>query len=290
MPFPPSAFLPTPPVPKLEVLSAQPKGAATGAPILFVHGAFCAAWIWKEHWLGHFAAHGRPAYALSLRGHGESEGHDRLRDTSLSEFVDDLAHTVHQIIESTGRPPVILGHSMGGMVVQRWLERQSADSFRNAPTAAAIILLSSVPPGGLFGTTVHMALSDPLLLWQIAAIQTFGETAATLGGVQRAMFSDDVPQDLLAGFLSRMQGESVRAQADMSMAPPPVSTNGRSLPMLVLGADHDAFVPPWMAQTTARHYDAECVILEKTGHASMLGPAWKRTATTLEAWLKEKDL
>lgn len=276
--------------PSLEVLEAHPKGAPKGAPVILVHGAFCAAWIWQEHWLDYFAKKGHQTFAFSLRGHGGSEGHERLNDTSLNEFVDDLTLVVNQVTEKTGTAPVIVGHSMGGMVVQRWLENQPTDAFRRAPTAAAIVLLSSVPPGGLLGTTVHMAMTDPLLLWQIAAIQAFGQGAATAGGIQRAMFSDDVPSDLLAGFLTRMQGESQRAQTDMSLAAPPVSTNGRVATMLVVGADHDAFVPSWMAKTTARHYDAECVILEKTGHASMLGPAWSRSADTILAWLKDKGL
>ncbi|MBC7517162.1 MAG: alpha/beta hydrolase [Alkalinema sp. FL-bin-369] len=43
------------------------------SPIFFVHGAWHAAWC-RENFLPYFANHGYAAYAVSLRGHGTSEG------------------------------------------------------------------------------------------------------------------------------------------------------------------------------------------------------------------------
>ena len=44
------------------------------SPIFFVHEAWHAAWCW-ENFLPYFANRGYAAYAVSLRGHGTSEGH-----------------------------------------------------------------------------------------------------------------------------------------------------------------------------------------------------------------------
>jgi pimeloyl-ACP methyl ester carboxylesterase len=121
--------------PRLEVLSRAPARPRNAPPLLFVHGAWHGAWCWDEHFLGYFSQLGFSAHAVSLRGHGESEGKERLRFARLSDFVEDLEQTV----DALPATPVLIGHSMGGFVVQKYLER------RRAPLA---VLLASIPPGG----------------------------------------------------------------------------------------------------------------------------------------------
>ncbi|HEX9180581.1 MAG TPA: alpha/beta fold hydrolase, partial [Burkholderiales bacterium] len=70
---------------KLEVLRAAPAQPAGRAPLLFVHGAFSAAWCWAEHFLPYFADRGYDSYAVSLRGHGASEGRDQIHFHSLRD-------------------------------------------------------------------------------------------------------------------------------------------------------------------------------------------------------------
>ena len=95
----------------LEVID---KGSATKShpvPLLFVHGALHAAWCWDEHFLDFFAAEGYRAIAVSLRGHGQSSGGERLRWTRIQDYADDVAETAAQL----PIPPVLVGHSMGGL-------------------------------------------------------------------------------------------------------------------------------------------------------------------------------
>lgn len=62
----------------LEVVSRYPSKGKRCTPLLFVHGAFSAAWIWSEHFLDWFSERGWPVHAVSLRGHGGSEVMNRL--------------------------------------------------------------------------------------------------------------------------------------------------------------------------------------------------------------------
>src|SRR5512141_2985715 len=74
---------PTPPADR-RMLDVIDKGDPTDehpAPLLFVHGAWHAAWCWDEHFLDFFAGQGFAVHALSLQGHGASEGGERLRWT-----------------------------------------------------------------------------------------------------------------------------------------------------------------------------------------------------------------
>jgi pimeloyl-ACP methyl ester carboxylesterase len=106
----------------LETIKEEPVSDVRSTPILFVHGMWHAAWCWSEHFLPYFARHGYVSHALSLRGHGGSEGWERLRWTSLAEYVSD----VEQVVGHIGRPPVLVGHSMGGVIVQKYLESNGA--------------------------------------------------------------------------------------------------------------------------------------------------------------------
>ena len=98
----------------LEVID---KGSVTEShpvPLLFVHGTWHAAWCWDEHFLDHFADRGFRALALSLRGHGCSKTDKNLRACGLTDYIAD----VESVVISLPAPPVMIGHSVGGFIVQ----------------------------------------------------------------------------------------------------------------------------------------------------------------------------
>lgn len=76
---------------KLEMISKVPPINPQPTPLLFVHGAWHGAWCWDVHFLDYFAQHGFAAHAVSLRGHGNSEGRSKLRGTRIADYVQDVA-------------------------------------------------------------------------------------------------------------------------------------------------------------------------------------------------------
>lgn len=102
---------------KLEIISRYSAGEPHSVPLLCVHGADMGAWVWDEHFLPFFARHGFAAHAVSLRGHGRSEDRGLLHGSGLDDFVSDVDTAVAQI----GALPVLIGHSMGDAVVQRYM-------------------------------------------------------------------------------------------------------------------------------------------------------------------------
>jgi pimeloyl-ACP methyl ester carboxylesterase len=125
-----------PPAPFLETWSARPKRDRGRPPLLFVHGGYVDGWCWTPHFLPWFAERGWPAHALSLRGHGGSDG----ADTLFAAGLDDYAADVERVANSLERAPVLIGHSMGASVVERLMATRSC---------AAAALLAPVPPTGL---------------------------------------------------------------------------------------------------------------------------------------------
>src|SRR5262245_40676625 len=100
---------------QLEIIKRMPKSASHSTPLLFIHGAWHAAWCWDEHFLPYFAEHGYCAYALSLRGHGASDGRQHLPWARFRDYLED----VEQVINQLEALPVVIGHSIGGFLIQK---------------------------------------------------------------------------------------------------------------------------------------------------------------------------
>lgn len=270
----------------LEILRAAPTDAALAEqaaarpPLLFVHGAFCGAWIWQEYFLPYFAERGWEVAAVSLRGHGNSGRRQDLDRYGLREYVSDVA----EAMASLKRPAVLIGHSMGGMLVQKVMDAPPA----SAPAPVGVALMASLSPWGLWPTGAFMASARPDLLREIAMIQLMGPEAATPEGMQAAMLSDHADPADTARWFALMQPESRLATAQLTWLVPPLPTFLPHVrpPMLVMGAENDVFVPPAVVEATARYYQADDLeILPDTAHAMMLEPHWHEAAEVLEAWL-----
>ena len=255
--------------PDLELRTASAPDS-TGPPLLFVHGAYVGAWCWAEHFLPALADHGYTAHALSLRGHGASGG--SLTTASIDDFVADLRRVVARL----DAPPILVGHSMGGVVVQRYLKRY------DAPGA---VLMASLPPQGMAGLTFQFACADPSLWLGFGALQAFGPGFTSPRVVRRALFSDDVPDDRLATYASQVTQESPCALAELA-GPVVTGRLPRDVRTLVVGAEEDAIVPSWAVEATARAFGTDATFVSGVAHAMMLDTGWERSLQVLVDWLE----
>jgi len=254
----------------LEVYSCLPARKSKRPPVLFIHGAFAGGWMWTETFMPFLAEAGHACYALSLRGHGGSHGHQNLNWHSVADYVDDVA----RIVDWLGETPVLVGHSMGGFIVQKYLERHAT------PGAA---LVCSVPPQGLIAAQFHLMFQKPQLFMDINRIMA-GDYADTTT-LREALFAGVVDEEMLACWLTRMQSESHRALWDMSMFSLPNLHAMHRPPMLILGAEHDVLVPAFLVQTTAQTYGLPAHIFRDMGHAVTHEKEWPLVAATLRDWL-----
>lgn len=257
----------------LELLACPVDG--TPPPLLLVHGAYVGAWCWAEHWLPWFAAQGYPAYALSLRAHGRSGGRERLNEFGLAAYADDLQAAIAQL----GRAPILVGHSMGALVVQKALER--------GIDCAAAVLVCPVPPFGVLPATLSLAFTRPALFGEIQAMAAGHRVS--LDALQQAMFSGPLDADRLQRIYARMQPESSRALLDMSGWGLPQPWRAARVPTLVLGAARDVLIPAAQAESSARMLGADYRLLEGLGHAVMLETGWQDAARVVLEWLDARQ-
>lgn len=256
---------------ELEVVAHAPVGEPRIAPpLLFIHGAYTAAWCWEEHFLPYFAAAGYDCYAVSLSGHGKSRDRARLDSYSIYDYVNDVA----EVADKLPAPPVLIGHSMGGMVVQKYLER--------APAAAAV-LLCAVPPQGLMGSAVGLMLTKPSLINDLNRMLNGGHP--DISSLRDALFHQPIDHEALMRYYRLCQPESHRAIWDMTLFNLPHPARMHRPPMLILGAEHDALIPPAQVMMTAATYGLVAEIVPGIGHGLMLEQDWRCVAERVAAWL-----
>ncbi len=260
----------------LEIIKEEAISGARPTPILFVHGMWHAAWCWSEYFLPYFAQHAYVSYALSLRGHGGSDGRERLRWTSLSDYVSDVAQVVNQM----ERPPVIVAHSMGCVIVQKYLESNEAP---------AVVLLAPPPPYGVIAATLRVAFRHPLAFLKANLTMSMYPVVKTPQLAREAFFSEGMPEEKVRDYHSRLQDESYTAYLSMMglSLPRPKLVQA---PMLVLGAAEDGIITPGEVEATARAYGTNAEIFPDMSHDMMLEDGWRKVAERIVDWLNEQGL
>lgn len=243
-------------------------------PLLFVHGAWHGAWCWEEHFTGYFEDLGYEVHTVELRGHREGAGPRRLGWHSVADYVAD----VRAAVEKIDRPPVLVAHSMGGFVVQKYLETYDA---------AGAVLVASVPPRGVVGVVDGLARRHPARL--LRSLTTFDLYPLVRGPERtRALFySAALDETLVERYSAALGNESYRAFLDMLVLDRPrvAKIRGR-VPMLVLGGAEDRIFPPKDVEATAAAYGTTARLFDGMAHNLMLEVGWERVAGAVEEWLR----
>ena len=263
--------------PTLEIVVARPNAPARGAPVLFVHGAFAGAWCWNETYLPAFAEDGRYAAAVSLRGHGNSEGHETVWSAGLADFVADL----RLAIEAMPAPPILVAHSIGGLLAQLLLGQT---------VMRGLVLMGSLPPEGL-------ALVGPWLAWSALGIgwSTILATAAESGQVRMPscpdlIFGQGIEPANAQSYAALLGAGSLLTIAEAHVPRFVIPAFAVEAPVLVLNGSDDWLVDPLTALRTALYHGAEYRLVPQAGHFPMLGPAAVTGSNAVLEWLERRGL
>lgn len=261
----------------LEIIRREPLKQKWKIPLLFIHGSCHAAWCWDEYFLPYFAENGFSAHALSLRGHGASGGPNdndgKLNRVSVSDYLDDISLAVSTLPET----PVLIGHSLGGLLVQKYLEKHD--------TPAGILLASS-PSEGMLISGMKVLFKDPWLFTKVTFKQDYSLLYNTPEKARKFLFSADADTEKVAEYSRRFGKESYRAATEMVYNLP--KPGKIKTPLLVLGAENDAIVSPAKVEKTARAYNAECKMFAGMAHDLMLERDWKTVADFMIDWLEKR--
>ncbi len=204
-------------------------------------------------------------------------------DTAPAEdAIADYVADVRAVLATLARPVILVGHSMGGFVVQKLLE-----AARDDADIEGVVLMASVPPQGLMAVSVGLWLTRPDLLSDLNRLM--GGRVPAVERLAEALFAQPVDATLLARYWQWAQPESHRALWDMTLDLPHPSRVLAHLPrtrLKVVGGERDRLIPAALTQMTARSYGVEATIYAGLGHGLMLERDWQRVADDLLAFLE----
>lgn len=248
----------------LTVIADHPS-TPTQPPILFVHGYLAAAWVF-EPFLRVFAQRGHPCYAVNLRGRAGSRPETNVGAVSVRDFADDARSITDEL-----RSPIVVGHSMGGLVAQ---------ILAAEGRSRATVLLSPAPPRGIPAVSFRALPRElrymPAILRSRAVVARWEDfRPIVLNGVpdaeQRALFDRLVP-------------DSGRAAREMLFGAVAVNEKQVRGPMLVIGGTEDRFITLRAIRRVAKKYGARFIAAPGRGHMLPVEPGWEQLAAEIGAW------
>jgi pimeloyl-ACP methyl ester carboxylesterase len=239
--------------------------------VVMVHGAFCGGWAF-DTFRAPFEARGWTVIAPDLRGHGA-----RAAEGVINVSMTDYAADVVQACAGLSEPPILIGHSMGGLVAQM-AARQIAPR--------ALALLAPSGPWGVAGSSLEEAATA----FGVQMLGPFAQGAMNPDLTLMARHSlDRMPRAARDAVLAKLGPESARAVREtliwwldpfMTTSVGPISA-----PVMAwVGAD-DVVHPPATVRQTAERLGAACQVLPKMSHWLIGEPGWDDVAERVIDWL-----
>lgn len=253
----------------LEVVhtpSTRPDSLGT---VLLLHGACFGAWCWKENLQPWFAAQGYDVYAMSLRNHGNSEKKGKLCFRRIREYIDDL----RTVVAGLHGPVYLIGHSMGGFIVQHYLAQPDAHVQK-------AVLLCSAPPHGVWRITLRALREHPFLFLQANLTWSLAPLLKHPRLAKKFMFSDDFSDEAFQQVLQQMQDESYLAFLDMLCFHLP-QPHRVQRPVMVVGGEADYLFPAADVDATARAYNTTPYRVKGGSHNFFMEKGWEPAAEAM---------
>jgi alpha-beta hydrolase superfamily lysophospholipase len=255
-------------------------------PLLLIHGAWLSARSW-ESFAEFFEGRG---YAVSTpewpRKQGDVEqlraDAEEIAGLGLAEIVDH-----HEaLIRELDAPPVLIGHSFGGLIVELLLDRG---------LGRAGVALSPAPPKGILVLPFSsLKAASPALAHPSTRR---GIVPLTLEEFTYGFVNTFSPEDAAAAYERYAVPETGRIFYEAGFANfhlhPPSEVhfkNADRAPLLIVGAEKDHTVPASLSRAQVKKYErspARTDYLEFAGrpHLFMVGDGWQEVATSIDGWL-----
>ena len=255
-------------------------------PLVLIHGAWLSARSW-ENYADYF---GKRGFAVSApewpRKHRDVEETRERAEESAGLGVEEIVDYYEGLIRASEEPPVLLGHSYGGLFVELLLDRglgRAGIAMSPAPPKGILVLpfstLKAAAPALAHPSKWHGIVTLTLEEFTFAFVNTFSATEAAAAYSRYA-----VPETgqifYEAGF------------ANFHLHPPTEVDFKRQdrAPLLVVGASEDHTVPASLAKAQYKRYErspAKTDYLEFEGrpHLHMVAPDWQEVAAAIDSWL-----
>ena len=251
--------------------ASPPERPKFRGPLVLVHGLWSGAWCWQR-WASHFCNLGWECWAINFRGRFEERPRPALKQLSFAACVED----VRRIIRSSPFPPVVVAHSLGGLVAQKAAE---------AETISALVLLSCPPPRQL-----QPAAPRPLRLLRLkyALLMALGRPFRLEERDFRRLWFSAVPEAEQADLCRRVVPESVYLIRDFLDRDIDLHSDRIRCPVLVMGGSEDPLVAVAELRDLAQWLGGDLKVYPSHGHWMLGENGAEAIVRDVHRWLVQK--
>jgi pimeloyl-ACP methyl ester carboxylesterase len=250
--------------------------------IFMIHGMFCKGSSWGNY-RSFFEQRGYHCITPTLRFHEiapKDSPDPRLGTTSLLDYANDLQKEIEQLNQA----PIIMGHSMGGLLAQ---------ILGSRGLGKALVLLAPAPSRG--STTFNpIAMFKMMQTWGSVLIRprysskTFRLSYAALSRTAFQPFSEKERTDEYA----KLVYESGKAFHEIARGKPAAAVDESAVrvPVLMISGKLDGLISNEAIRNVAKKYGEICTYkdFKDQSHWVLGGPRWEEVANYISDWLDQK--
>ena len=247
--------------------------------IVMIHGMWGGSWCW-DNYKGYFEERNYQCHTPTLRYHDidpKDKPDSRLGIISLLDYAQDLEDYIHQLDEK----PILMGHSMGGLLAQILGARGLAES---------LVLLTPASPSGINALKYTVIKS----FWSILTKWGFWRNSHRLSfnAAVYAIMHLLSEEDQKAAY-EKFVYESGRAAYEIgfwyldSNGAAKVDASKVTCPVLVISGAKDRITPASVIKKVSNKYAAVSTYKEFQDHAHwVIGePGWEKIAEYIFDWI-----
>jgi pimeloyl-ACP methyl ester carboxylesterase len=254
--------------------------------IVFIHGLWIHASSWQG-WIDFFSQQGYQALNPGWPGDSATVAESRYHANEIANRgVSEIADSYAKIFTSFSEPPIVIGHSFGGLIAQILLGRG---------IAAAGIAIDPAPIKGVWQLPFSAlkasfpVLGKPFNLKKAVSL-SFGQF--------RYGFANAVPEEearkLYELWTIPAPARPLFQAATASLAGSETKVNTANKnrgPLLITGGEKDHIAPPVLGKASLKKYNksvkTDFKLFEGRGHSLILDHGWREVAEYSLHWLHE---
>lgn len=260
--------------------------STTPKTIVLIHGFWVTPRSW-EHWISRYQSRGFNVIAPAYPGF-EVEVEALNRDPSPIQAVTipQIVAKLEGIVRELDSPPILMGHSAGGVFVQLLLDKgygAAGVAINSAPTEGVAVLplsqIKSAFPVLKNPANRHRAVGLTAEEWHYAFTNTFSEEESRALYERYAIPASGAIffESALANLIPGHQGTWVNY------------SNDSRAPLLFISGGEDHLMPPSVQASNAKHYKSpktvtEVKVYEGRAHLLPAQKGWEEVADYALDW------